>query len=205
MYPEAKRRFLAGLPSGAAFFTTVRLRDEAGGMEQVFVRVMKIEDGQIAGSIASNLTAVTGFRKGQAYSFPETEVLDWTIANPDGTQEGNLVGRFLAEWQKASRRPPMQEGSKPPTFIFTVEHVFYDEAAERVYLAGTVNEGKVKVGDCLTVQCRGGDESVVLEDIVTLDREEVQQASKGQEICLKLRGIRKEHAVPGDRVVINAC
>lgn len=101
-YPDAKWRFLTGLPNGAAFFTTVQLHDGAGGMEQVFVRVKKIEDGQITGIIASDVTAVKGFQMGQAYTFPETDVFDWTISHPDGTQEGNIVGRFLAEWQKSS-------------------------------------------------------------------------------------------------------
>jgi uncharacterized protein YegJ (DUF2314 family) len=203
-YPDAKRRFLSGLPDGAAFFTTVKLHDNAGRMEQVFVQVMKIEGGRIAGVIASDITTVTSFHEGQAYTFPETEVLDWTIANPDGTQEGNLVGRFLFEWRKLSLPPPSQKGGKQPTFLFTVEHVFYEPRVDRVILGGTVSEGTVKVGDSLTVQCQSGDVAVVLEDIVTLDRGKVQQASRGQQVCLILRGIRKEQPAPGDRVVANA-
>jgi hypothetical protein len=202
-YPDAKRRFLSELPDGAAFFTTVQLHDNAGGMEVVFVQVMKIEGGRIAGIIASDITSVTGFHKDQAYTFPETEVLDWTIANPDGTQEGNFVGRFLIEWQKSSLPPPSQRGAKQPTFLFTVEHVFYEPRVDRVILGGIVNEGTVKVGDSLTVQCRSGDVAVALEDIVTLDRGKVQQASRGQDVCLILRGIRKEQPAPGDRVVAN--
>jgi hypothetical protein len=100
-YPDAKRRFLAGLPPGAEFFTTVRLHDDAGRMEAVFVNVKKIADGLVAGIIASEISTVSGYRMGHAISFPETEIVDWTIANADGTQEGNVVGRFLTEWQKS--------------------------------------------------------------------------------------------------------
>jgi hypothetical protein len=70
-------------------------------MEAVFVEVTKIDGGQVAGTIASDLTTVREYHLGQAHSFLETEVVDWTIANADGTQEGNIVGRFLAEWQKS--------------------------------------------------------------------------------------------------------
>ncbi len=66
---------------------------------------------------------------------------------------------------------------------------------------GIINGGTVKVGDSLTVQCQGGDVAVVLEGIETLDRGPVQQARRGQEVGFRLRGIHKEQAAPGDRVV----
>ena len=102
-YPEAKARFQTGLPEGSAFLVTTRIRDDSGGLEQAYVLVKEIEGGRVVGIIASELTTVSGFRIGQPYELSESEVLDWTIANPDGTQEGNVVGRFLAEWQKQQR------------------------------------------------------------------------------------------------------
>jgi hypothetical protein len=201
-YPDARRRFLTGLPEGAAFFTTVRLHDDDGGTEQVFVKVTEIDGGQVAGVIASDVTTVRGYRLDQPYTFPETEVVDWTISNPDGTQEGNIVGRFLAEWRESGPPRPPQTASRRPTFVFTVALVYHAKPPEdRVVLVGVVNEGTVSVGDSLTVQCRGGDVAVVLEGILTLDRGEVQQAGTGQEVGLELRGIRKEQPARGDRVV----
>jgi uncharacterized protein DUF2314 len=97
-YPEAKARYLAGLPSGSTFFATVQLHDAEGKMEQVFVQVDKIEAGQISGLIWNDITRVKGFAKGQRYTFPEAEIVDWTIYNPDGTEEGNVVGNFLDTW-----------------------------------------------------------------------------------------------------------
>ena len=32
--------------------------------------------------------------------FPESELVDWVITHPDGIEEGNVVGKFLDEWQK---------------------------------------------------------------------------------------------------------
>jgi hypothetical protein len=102
-YPDAKRRFLSGLPDGAAFFATIRLHDDAGRIEVAFVKVKSIEDGQVTGTITSEISTVKGYHLGQTHCFLETEVVDWTIANADGTQEGNIVGRFLTVWQQSPR------------------------------------------------------------------------------------------------------
>ncbi len=34
-------------------------------------------------------------RRQQEYSFNEDELLDWLISKPDGSEEGNVVGKFL--------------------------------------------------------------------------------------------------------------
>ena len=36
-----------------------------------------------------------GYGMGQFYSLPESQLIDWMIAKPDGTEEGNEVGKFL--------------------------------------------------------------------------------------------------------------
>lgn len=94
-YPEAKERFLAGLPAKNFFFVTTRLHDSAGRWEQVFIAVNEIKDGVITGLIASDIETVTGYKARDKYSFPESELIDWTIAKPDGSEEGNFVGKFL--------------------------------------------------------------------------------------------------------------
>jgi hypothetical protein len=94
-YPEAKKRFLAGLPPKQTFFITTRIHDKAGKWEQSFIAVENIKDGQVTGLIWSDLTLVTGFKKGERYTFPEADMLDWLISKPDGTEEGNVVGKFL--------------------------------------------------------------------------------------------------------------
>jgi hypothetical protein len=94
-YAEARQRYLSGLPNGHTFFVTTRLHDKQGRWEQAFIRVSSIADGKIYGRIASELTLVTDLRAGQLYSFSESDLLDWLIAKPDGTEEGNVVGKFL--------------------------------------------------------------------------------------------------------------
>lgn len=98
-YPLAKARFLNGLPPRHTFFITTRLHDSSKRIEQVFIAVKEIKDGRISGVIASTIQLVAGYHEGDAYSFPESELIDWTISKPDGTEEGNFVGNFLDSYQ----------------------------------------------------------------------------------------------------------
>jgi hypothetical protein len=94
-YPAAKKKFQAGLPKGQHFFVTTRLRDSTGRYEQAFVAVLTIEKGQIEGRIWSDIALVKGYEHGDSYTFPESEIMDWLITHPDGSEEGNVVGNFL--------------------------------------------------------------------------------------------------------------
>lgn len=94
-FPAAKAKYLAGLPEGQIFFVTTRFYDNTGAFEQVFIAVSAIEDGVIRGRIASEIGRVSGYSNGDPYTFPESDLLDWLIAHPDGSEEGNFVGKFL--------------------------------------------------------------------------------------------------------------
>lgn len=94
-YPEARARFLSGLPPRNTFFVTARIYDSSKRVEQVFIAVKEIKDGRISGVIANEIHLVSGYREGDAYSLPESDLIDWTISKPDGTEEGNFVGKFL--------------------------------------------------------------------------------------------------------------
>lgn len=94
-WPQARKRYLAGLPPRHSFFVTALLTDADDRREQVFVAVESIHDGQIFGRIWNRVDIVRGYRLGQHYSLPESELRDWLIAKPDGSEEGNFVGKFL--------------------------------------------------------------------------------------------------------------
>jgi hypothetical protein len=94
-YPEAKRRYLAGLPARYTFFVTTLIRDRQGHFESVFVVVDQISAQRVTGRIANQVNLVRGYRNRDSLTFPETEVIDWTISRPDGSEEGNFVGKFL--------------------------------------------------------------------------------------------------------------
>jgi hypothetical protein len=93
-YPLAKSKFLTGLPEGQSFFVTTQLRRN-GLVEQVFVAVGSIDGDMISGRIWSDVQLVPGFKHGDAYRLPEAEIIDWLITYPDGSEEGNVVGKFL--------------------------------------------------------------------------------------------------------------
>lgn len=107
-YPAARARFDAGLPPKHTFFVTTRLRDQSGREEQVFIAVDSIRAGRISGRIWSQIEVVSGFHLRQSYTFPESELLDWMVARPDGTEEGNVVGKFLDTYT-----PPASCGNFP--------------------------------------------------------------------------------------------
>jgi uncharacterized protein YegJ (DUF2314 family) len=95
-YTAAKKRYLAGLPPKYRFEVRKRLADPGGGaFEEVFIEVDAIKDGKVYGRIGSELGAVRSYRQWQRISFPESDVLDWTIVHPDGREEGNYVGKFI--------------------------------------------------------------------------------------------------------------
>ena len=108
-YPAAKERFLRGLPPHHTFFVTTRLKDSAGRIEQVFVAVDTIQNARIKGRIWSDIERAAGFHRGQRYELPERDIIDWMIARPDGTEEGNVVGKFLDEY----RPPDCADARKP--------------------------------------------------------------------------------------------
>jgi len=92
--PEAKARFLKGLPKGYTFSVTTRIYDKNKKFEQVFVIVKSWSGDRIEG-ILNNEVQLQGFKLGQALTVYEKDVLDWTIVNTKGEEEGNLIGKFI--------------------------------------------------------------------------------------------------------------
>ena len=104
-YPAAKARVLAGLPQGSDFFVTARLRDSQGRSEQVFVAVDRIANGRIRGRIATSVRFVAGYKTMDPYELSETDVIDWTIVDAFGREEGNVVGTFLEQYRDPQSSP----------------------------------------------------------------------------------------------------
>ena len=94
-YPQARSRFLAGLSGNERFFVVTRVPGPDGKWEQAFIRVESIADGRITGTISSKMLIVTSYHPGDRYEFAESDLIDWVIVRPDGSEEGNVVGKFL--------------------------------------------------------------------------------------------------------------
>ena len=99
-WPDAKRRYLAGLPPGHVFFVTARLLGAEGRSETAFIRVQSIKEGVISGVISTELQLIPTHKTGDSYSFREDDLVDWMVARPDGSEEGNVVGKFLDTYQR---------------------------------------------------------------------------------------------------------
>jgi uncharacterized protein YegJ (DUF2314 family) len=102
-YPSAKKRYLAGLPPGYTFAVWIRLyqndeKTRENRHEDVFVVVEQIKNGTIYGWINNKLDLLTNYQKGERIQFPESDVKSWVIVRPDGSEEGNDVGKFLEHW-----------------------------------------------------------------------------------------------------------
>lgn len=141
-------------------------------------------------------------------SVPErTEII--TVNVPPGAQDGaRLRLRGMGRLGKNGKskgdlyiRLRVTRSMPQPTFRLTVEEVFYIKPpVDRVILVGTVQDGTVKAGDAATVECAAGSVSVTVEGIEAFKQGDVKQASKGEQVGLKLRGITKDQPSKGDQV-----
>ncbi len=96
-FPGVEARFSAGLPEGHSLFVTAKLYDECGKSELAFISVTGIQGGIVEGRILSNLKVVTFYRFRDRYAFPRDQLVDWLITYPDGTEEGNVLGKFMGD------------------------------------------------------------------------------------------------------------
>lgn len=93
--PIAKKRYWKGLPRGEIFFVTIKLYDADRRYETVFVRVKSWKADKIKGILSSELALLKTHKNGEDVACLEGDVIDWTISKPDGSEEGNFVGKFL--------------------------------------------------------------------------------------------------------------
>ena len=97
-YPDAKKRFLAGLPLGHTFVVRTRLTDSRGKAEDCLIEVDSVTDDQISGKI-NRVDLLDNYKAGQQITFPEGKIDNWLILRPDGTEDGNYVGKFLDHYK----------------------------------------------------------------------------------------------------------
>jgi len=97
---QIKRRYQDGLKAGENLVLTARIFDRSGVFEQVFAEVQDWAGDSVTAVIASDLDAVRDYKTGQTITFSEKNVLDWIIIRPDGSEEGNFVGKYLANLQQ---------------------------------------------------------------------------------------------------------
>jgi uncharacterized protein YegJ (DUF2314 family) len=78
---------------------TTNLYGPGGKYEQVFVKVTSWKKEEIKGLLASDVTIIPNHKGGETMTCREADVIDWMISKPDGSEEGNFVGKFLDTYQ----------------------------------------------------------------------------------------------------------
>lgn len=93
-FPAVKERFKKGLSEGSNLYVTYKLVD-GEKFEVVFMKVINLNDDTIMAKISNELSSVKSFKRGQSLTFKDSEIIDWTIVDSKGEEEGNVVGKFL--------------------------------------------------------------------------------------------------------------
>jgi hypothetical protein len=91
--PQAKKKFLAGLPIGDQFLLSVRVIATDTSFRQASARVLGWHGNTVQALLLPTDTAAK--TEPTPVSFPETAVVDWTLLRASGREEGNYVGRYL--------------------------------------------------------------------------------------------------------------
>ena len=114
--PSAKERFLKGLPPKEWMSVTTRIYgpDTDPGavrpMEQVFVTVKSWSGDSITGTLASPVH-LSNHSRGEPITVAEKDLLDWTIVRADGSEDGNVVGKFMESSQAKAALETSQEST----------------------------------------------------------------------------------------------
>ncbi len=97
--PQAKKKFLAGLPDGDQFLLSVRVADTDTSFRQASARVLGWNGKTVqALLLPASDSAIPA--EPMPVSFPETAVVDWTLLRASGREEGNYVGRYTETAQQ---------------------------------------------------------------------------------------------------------
>ena len=92
--PQAKKRFLAGLPNGDQFLLSVRVIATDTSFRQASARVLGWHGNTVQALLLPDAASAPGAAEPVPVSFPETAVVDWTLLRASGREEGNYVGRY---------------------------------------------------------------------------------------------------------------
>jgi hypothetical protein len=92
--PQAKKRFLAGLPEGDQFLLSVRVAASDTSFRQASARVLGWRGNTVQALLLPEAADSATPAEPTPVSFPETAVVDWTLLRASGREEGNYVGRY---------------------------------------------------------------------------------------------------------------
>ena len=92
--PQAKKKFLAGLPDGDQFLLSVRVVASDTSFRQASARVLGWRGTTVQALLLPAAADSATPAEPTPVSFSETAVVDWTLLRASGREEGNYVGRY---------------------------------------------------------------------------------------------------------------
>ena len=110
-WPTIRSRYLAGLEPGQSLFVTILLEEQGGNSEYVFVAVDGIEADKLRGRIWNDIVAIHGLQRGSSIELTEDAISDWLISNPDGSEEGNVIGKAVDEMEQCRAKGRSSTGA----------------------------------------------------------------------------------------------
>jgi hypothetical protein len=92
--PQAKKKFLAGLPIGDQFLLSVRVIATDTSFRQASARVLGWHGNTVQALLLPETTTAATTAEPMPVTFSEAAVVDWTLLRASGREEGNYVGRY---------------------------------------------------------------------------------------------------------------
>ena len=96
-FPAVKQKYIAGdyVRENRSLYVQIDLKDKNGTKEMAFVRVIWCAGTKFQGILANEMYYVKEYKNGDTLSFGENQVVNWVVADAEGKEEGNYVGKAI--------------------------------------------------------------------------------------------------------------
>ena len=96
-FPAVKQKYIAGdyVREKRSLYVQIDVKDKNGTKEMAFIRVIWCAGTKFQGVLANTMYYVKEYKNGDTLSFGENQVLNWVVADAEGKEEGNYVGKAI--------------------------------------------------------------------------------------------------------------
>lgn len=96
-FPAVKQKYIAGdyVRENRSMYVQIALTGKDGTKEMAFIRVIWCAGTKFQGILANEMYFVKEYTNGDTLSFGENQVVNWVVADAEGREEGNYVGKAI--------------------------------------------------------------------------------------------------------------
>lgn len=96
-FPAVKQKYIAGdyVRENRSMYVQIDLTGKDGTKEMAFIRVIWCAGAKFQGILANEMYFVNEYTNGDTLSFGENQVVNWVVADAEGREEGNYVGKAI--------------------------------------------------------------------------------------------------------------